>query len=67
MITMTVTLCIIYMAMKLGLIVNSVVQRDGIARQALGTNYPLTFASYIFFICAALTVLSNNTKKIIFY
>lgn len=61
--TMSGIVLILVSCAKLGIIQNSVSFRNGIARQALGTNYALTLGSYIFFICAAILLLCNSNNK----
>ena len=47
---------------RLGIIKNYIIYRGHTVRQSLGTTYPLTFAAYIFFICAGVSFLVDPKK-----
>lgn len=55
--TMVGCVIIILFSSLFHIIPDTVVYRAGIARHSLGTNYPLTLGSYIFFLCASFYVL----------
>lgn len=62
-ITVTVSLVIIVLLSFLNVIPNLIFFRDNIMRQSLGTIYPLAFAGFIFYICAALMFIAQKNRK----
>lgn len=53
---------VLYISSSLGIIANDVFYRGNQVRQSWGTTYPLTFASYIFFIGAGLVFLAESKQ-----
>lgn len=56
-------LFVIFISSLLGIIPNLLFVRNGKIRQSFGTIYPLTFGSYIFYICSALGLVVSNKKN----
>ena len=59
-----INLLILFICSKLGIISNLLFYRDGTLRQSLGTVYPLAFAGYVFFLCAAYISINYDKNKI---
>lgn len=53
---------LLYLSSTLGIIQNYIIYRGSTVRQSLGTNYPLTFATYIFFMWAGIVFLINPNR-----
>ena len=58
-----ISLFIICLLALLGIIPNLIFYRNGAIRYSLGTMYPLTFAGFIFYCCAAGIILISNSSS----
>lgn len=60
-----IMLCILFLCSELNYIPNLSFYRGNLIRQSFGTQYPLVFSVYVFYICMCLSLLYGKNKKVI--
>lgn len=63
--TIMVSLIIIMISSKLGIIINNISFRDGIFRQSLGMQFPLIFSGYVFLAFISWCLLDQGKRKLL--